>query len=684
MDKIVGIVNSNLKSVINGIREHLTESEALLERINKDMDKKVNQAQDYKEQVIESKTKINRVEDEIDDLEKDLNDLNAKFGGTDFKEILSAGNKEINTKIIEKRAVIQRESQRILDLTDKARQLKEDLVDLKDKKHTLEKDIKTTKVVEKFYAQRINDIISYTEAGNDLELYVDNTPQAELMTNNDYEMEQVEISKVLNDHVFEEIDAITSQEPDAELVEEALKNAVKVTYIPREPVKEVEEKKEEVKEEPVQEKQPEIKIVEIKEEPKVEETKEEVVEAPTVEDGIPEKTFQAIVTEDLTKKELAPEPIKEEVKEEVQPEIEEVKVEEEPPVQTELVDKIETPSNEDLSKLLNSNQIIEDEKEFDDAIIDKTLEKLSYPAFDDSSIDLNMLEDDVVEEETTAPVEAKEEVKEEDLLPGEETIEISEEDLLPGEETIVNPAYEEDADDSVIEIEIEDDLDAHKNIFKEKEAMTSGDIASFGIDVSKLSEEDINLLTSKMDRSRMNKKMNVLKKHNLGISAIYPNVKVLTEVSSENMDKMLTMLENVSKEDLSVIVPVLDKVNVNALEESVDINKDKSLIDIVIPAIDEIDDTIKDALEMTDEEYQTLQSSVPEETFKKMNLLSSRVVENYKVLNGLGIDNIRECLTKYPAKLLLDPKEFKEILDKYDQDDLVRCINKNAKVFEKI
>ena len=684
MDKIVGIVNSNLKSVINGIREHLTESESLLERINKDMDKKVNQAQDYKEQVIESKTKINRVEDEIDALEKDLNDLNAKFGGTDFKEILSAGNKEINTKIIEKRAVIQRESQRILDLTDKARQLKEDLVDLKDKKHTLEKDIKTTKVVEKFYAQRINDIISYTEAGNDLELYVDNTPQAELMTNNDYEMEQVEISKVLNDHVFEEIDAITSQEPDAELVEEALKNAVKVTYIPREPVKEVEEKKEEVKEETAQEKQPEIKIVEIKEEPQVEETKEEVVEAPTIEDGIPKKTFQAIVTEGLTKKELAPEPVKEEVKEEVKPEIEEVKVEEEPPVQTELVDSIEAPSNEDLSKLLNNNQIVEDEKEFDEAIIDKTLEKLSYPAFDDSSIDLNMLEDDVVEEETTAPVETKEEVKEEDLLPGEETIEISEEDLLPGEETIVNPAYEEDADDSVIEIEIEDDLDAHKNIFKEKEAMTSGDIASFGIDVSKLSEEDINILTSKMDRSRMNKKMNVLKKHNLGISAIYPNVKVLTEVSSENMDKMLTMLENVSKEDLSVIVPVLDKVNVNALEESVDINKDKSLIDIVIPAIDEIDDTIKDALEMTDEEYQTLQSSVSEETFKKLNLLSDRVVENYKVLNGLGINNIRECLTKYPTKLLLDPKEFKEILDKYDQDDLVRCINKNAKVFEKI
>ena len=638
MDKIVGIVNNNLKSVINGIREHLAESEALLEKINKDMDRKVNQAQDYKEEVVEAKTKINTIEDEIDALEKDLNDLNAKFGGTDFKEILSAGNKEINTKIIEKRAVIQRESQRILNLTDKARQLKEDLVDLKDKKITLEKDIKETRVVEKFYSQRINDIITYTEAGNDLELYVDNTPQAELMTNTDHELELVEVSKVLNDHVFEEIDAITSQEPDASLVEEALKNAVKVTYIPREEPKE------------------EIVIKEIKEEPA-----EEKVELRPAEDGIPEKTFGFTVVEDLNKKgliEVGPdqedtipeEVVETKVEEVIEPEKEEVA----PIIPTE-------PTNEDLSKLLTSGVVEEEAKVDTESLLEKTL---AFPGFDDSSIDLNMLEDDVEE--------------------SQEPIEISSEDLLPGEESIVNPQYEEDADDSVIEIEIEDDLDINKNIFKEKEKMSDGDISSFGLDVSKLKPEDIELLENKMDRARMNKKMNVLKKHNLGISSIYPNVKVLTDVSSENMDKMLTMLENVTNEDLSVIVPMLDKVNVNALEESVEINKDKSALDIIIPAVDEVNGNIKDALNMTDEEYETLKTSVPEETFKKINLLSSRVVENYNVLNGLRIDNIRECLTKYPSKLLLDTKEFKEIIDKYDQDDLVRCINKNAKVFDKI
>ena len=50
--------------------------------------------------------------------------------------------------------------------------------------------------------------------------------------------------------------------------------------------------------------------------------------------------------------------------------------------------------------------------------------------------------------------------------------------------------------------------------------------------------------------------------------------KVLTDLSSENLDAMLTMLENVTKDDLSPIVSVLDKVNMNKLEQSIEINKD--------------------------------------------------------------------------------------------------------------
>jgi 8-oxo-dGTP pyrophosphatase MutT (NUDIX family) len=120
------------------------------------------------------------------------------------------------------------------------------------------------------------------------------------------------------------------------------------------------------------------------------------------------------------------------------------------------------------------------------------------------------------------------------------------------------------------------------------------------------------------------------------------------------------------------------------LKTSLEVNKNEDIIDIILPAIDSVEDVIKTKLNMTDKEYETLKSSVSEETLKKLNILSYNVVENYKVLDNIGINNIRECLTKYPSKLMLDTSEFKVILDKYDQDDLVRCINKNPKVLDKI
>ena len=42
-----------------------------------------------------------------------------------------------------------------------------------------------------------------------------------------------------------------------------------------------------------------------------------------------------------------------------------------------------------------------------------------------------------------------------------------------------------------------------------------------------------------------------------------------------------TFIENVTKDDLSPIVSVLDKVNMNKLEQSIEINKDKDIVDIV-------------------------------------------------------------------------------------------------------
>ena len=290
----------------------------------------------------------------------------------------------------------------------------------------------------------------------------------------------------------------------------------------------------------------------------------------------------------------------------------------------------------------------EDEEEKLNELISKTLDNMTYPSFNTDSIDLNLLEDDLSEEN---------------------------ENVLPGEEEYVD----EESHDS-IELDIPDDNDEKEVV---KATLDSEDISLLGINVDSLSYRDQQYLINHANVNELKKTINVLNNHNVSLDKVYANVKVFTDVYPDTLDKILTILENNNKK-VDTVIPVLDKIDVSKLEDSIQVNKDKDIIDIIVPTVNGVDDSLKEKLEMTDEEFETLKSSVSEETLTKLNLLSNNVVENYSVLNNLGIDNARECLTKYPTNLMLDTKDFKDLLDKYDQDDLVRCINKNAKVFDKI
>ena len=60
------------------------------------------------------------------------------------------------------------------------------------------------------------------------------------------------------------------------------------------------------------------------------------------------------------------------------------------------------------------------------------------------------------------------------------------------------------------------------------------------------------------------------------------------------------------------------------------------------------------------------------------------VAVNYQYLNNLRISNLKEVFTNHTKMFLLNPDNFKSIFDKYDEADLVRCIEKNAAVVEKL
>lgn len=67
-----------------------------------------------------------------------------------------------------------------------------------------------------------------------------------------------------------------------------------------------------------------------------------------------------------------------------------------------------------------------------------------------------------------------------------------------------------------------------------------------------------------------------------------------------------------------------------------------------------------------------------------LNLLQEqkRVVNaNIVYLKNLGVTNYREIFMKYPDMFLIDNSSFKEIFEKYDQEDLVNKLNNNLDIF---
>ena len=135
MEKMIGVINDNLKSVISGIKTHRVDTEKELSKVNKDIEDKAGIARQYGISIEDSKQVIGILEGEIKELESDLVELTDKF--KNFTELLAAGNKEISNKILEKRTLISKETQSIKEVTEKAEELKSEIIELETNKRKI-------------------------------------------------------------------------------------------------------------------------------------------------------------------------------------------------------------------------------------------------------------------------------------------------------------------------------------------------------------------------------------------------------------------------------------------------------------------------------------------------------------------------------------------------------------------
>ena len=610
MEKMIGVINNSLRNIINGIKTHRVDAEKNLAVIKADMDDKVSIAAQYKANVEESRSIIASLEIEISELENDLRDLNEKFGSKNFKEILAAGNKEINTKIIEKRALISEQNQRILDLTKKAHTLKDDLVKLKQRKATTEEALNKSVVLVNYYETRINEIIKYSEENpGGLDNYTTPVEEVEEVKNLEtlvYEKYEEEIP--VDESVFEEIDEISTIELDEEALKEAIED--------------------------------------------INEEKGEEIESLEVEDT--PGHLDLTMTQQLDDIILAATKVLEEEKRNVEKtpviniesEIKKVELE---------VDK-HTVINNEKDNVVVTEEVI-DETDEDNG------EQILVPE-DNSNIEHIIVEDDLELEEIDGAdlfVDKPEEVE-----------------------------VEEKEKEVVIPEENDEPLNVTSNVFNEsifKSTNFYDLLSECNLDHDRFSEEDLVKLESKFNKELIVEFVNVLKKHNIAISKIYDNVDVMLEVTPQNMDHILTLLDKsgATNDAIGYVFNKLNKVNINSLELAINNNADRHLTELLFDAIPYEGETdLVNRLGLDAREEADLKRFASIEEYKMMNLFPEIVLANYETLKGLKIDNLNECITKHPHRFIFNPDRFNDILDKYDTDDLIRCINKNSAVIDKL
>ncbi len=89
-------------------------------------------------------------------------------------------------------------------------------------------------------------------------------------------------------------------------------------------------------------------------------------------------------------------------------------------------------------------------------------------------------------------------------------------------------------------------------------------------------------------------------------------------------------------------------------------------------------------LGFTTEEIENLNKDLKKNTVELLTLFPEIVKANYEILKNVGISNYKEIFLKHSHMFLQNPNKFQAMFDKYDHADLIRCLEKNGAIIEKL
>ena len=84
------------------------------------------------------------------------------------------------------------------------------------------------------------------------------------------------------------------------------------------------------------------------------------------------------------------------------------------------------------------------------------------------------------------------------------------------------------------------------------------------------------------------------------------------------------------------------------------------------------------------EEINTIKNSHDSSVIEKIEFFPRLICTNYEYLKSYEIKNIKECFINHIKMFFMNPDKFRNIFNKYDRNDLIRCLEKNDMVLEKL
>lgn len=218
---LVNSTNDKLNDILNELSEELNTLKTSLDSVQEKIDSKIEEAKGYKTSVDEYKNNINILEEEISSFETDLINLKENYGNKGLDQIVEVGTKEINSKIMVKQLEISKLTQKINELTDRARTIKELLINLKKDKKDKKDKLDNLTVCYEYYKQEFNKIFEYSINNIDSLVYI---PSNDIELNVNVPIIEEEID---NSPVFDEIESIDKEETNEDEINEPVINLEK-------------------------------------------------------------------------------------------------------------------------------------------------------------------------------------------------------------------------------------------------------------------------------------------------------------------------------------------------------------------------------------------------------------------------------------------------------------------------